>query len=285
MKWVSRHITAEGGRFEVMDCREGYCLYVISAPDIWQEFIHAERGGAFQQAHDDFGVAYESWTNLEEERWYLHKDGKRYEIRHDPFEYHALYAQADAGGMAAEDWYETRDMAQDAAARKFGLSRSGWVKEEVPERIWISVYEHPKRMQFDIEWSSQMVLLDTGAVMNEFTMTAYPAKDDDSEGYHTHQDTLEAAQDMAWEDFGVPLDSWIRAKEQKWVKQHGGMTAEIVQERVQSYRLWMIDAAQGDISEELFNSLDDAKAATVKKFGFPLGGWERRIEPLPAPAA
>lgn len=65
---------------------------------------------------------------------------------------------------------------------------------------WKSTYTHPKGWTF--------------AIHDEPSMNSYYLYVWDADGNNTHdydQDTLEIAKEQAYEDFGVPMDSWIEA--------------------------------------------------------------------------
>lgn len=62
---------------------------------------------------------------------------------------------------------------------------------------WTSGYKHAENLSFIIDEDKNV----------GFYLYVY-----DQKGSNTHdylQDTLDAAQDDAWEYFGVPIDSWV----------------------------------------------------------------------------
>lgn len=71
---------------------------------------------------------------------------------------------------------------------------------------WLSQYKHPQACRFEIE-QQQLRSAKTGRTIEVFYLFVF-----DAQGNNTHdfmQDTLEIAQEQAYEDFHVPLDSWV----------------------------------------------------------------------------
>lgn len=63
---------------------------------------------------------------------------------------------------------------------------------------WVSLYNHPENWEFEI-------------VHDKFAGYYLWVYKDDETMDHL-QDTLEIAKEQAFEDFGVPLDSWVEAQ-------------------------------------------------------------------------
>lgn len=78
---------------------------------------------------------------------------------------------------------------------------------------WYSVYEHPARMNFIIEYDENV-----GYYIYLYENSTYFERDSRSaEGCPHHQDdylqdTLEIAKEFSYEEFGVPMDSWVEAR-------------------------------------------------------------------------
>ena len=74
---------------------------------------------------------------------------------------------------------------------------------------WISQYRHPESWGFEIEQQALRNITD------RTEETAYYLNVYNEKGANTHdfmQDTLHWAKHQAFEEFGVPMDSWVEAR-------------------------------------------------------------------------
>jgi len=75
---------------------------------------------------------------------------------------------------------------------------------------WVSNYKHPEGWTFEIE-SEILFDLNTKENVTFFNLLVMDANGEEIRDYL--QEALDIAQDQAFEDFGVPLDSWVEAPE------------------------------------------------------------------------
>lgn len=77
---------------------------------------------------------------------------------------------------------------------------------------WYSTYEHPEQLRFIIEHDDNVgyyiYLYENGEYFKEDCVNAEgcPSYQD-----NYLQDTLEIAKEFSYEEFGVPMDSWVEA--------------------------------------------------------------------------
>lgn len=79
---------------------------------------------------------------------------------------------------------------------------------------WYSTYEHPDKIFFIIEYDEKYYGAYLYLYYEDITFFEEDIRTKDgcpNHQYDDHQDDLLMAQEVAFDQFGVPLDSWVQA--------------------------------------------------------------------------